>query len=281
MTQIYIGGCSGSSSPEFARPEFGTLTTAIGIAFGDTGVFIDNGTGVSKVATFLLQSKVKEVYGLQTHFHSDHRQGIHNNRLLFVPKLVKTIYAPRLTRRSFKRLVEDDFRTETWPIAPNGLQVTEYRAGKNLSTPFTVKTIKQNHAQSGSAAYRVTTPEGDVVIATDGEHVGNHAKRLGKFISGCDVMYIDVQYRKGEYDGMLPICDGKPMSRVGWGHSTPEMLFSVLVSCPVPPKKIIVGHHDPSRTTGDLYVFEREIQNLLVGYRNEVFFAREGMTIDM
>ena len=70
---FYVGGCSGTNSPTFPRNEFGNLTTAFGILTGKRGVFIDNGSGVGKVSSYLMENEVNEVYGLQTHFHLDHR----------------------------------------------------------------------------------------------------------------------------------------------------------------------------------------------------------------
>jgi hypothetical protein len=101
------------------------------------------------------------------------------------------------------------------------------------------------------------------------------------YISGSALLYIDIQYRQAEYDGTLGICGGAKMSRVGWGHGTPEMLFSMLTQCKVPPRKIIIGHFDPARTTGDLYIFEQEIKNHLIAFDTVVQFAREGEVITL
>ena len=282
---FYVGGCSGTNSPTFPRNEFGNLTTAFGILTGKRGVFIDNGSGVGKVSSYLMENEVNEVYGLQTHFHLDHRLGMPLNELLFVKDLVKGFYAPKLSRRSFKSLFQADFGKETWPIAPTGISIVEFKPGKELDTPFNVKTLLLNHPgdypSGGSIAYRITTPDGDIVIATDGEPVGEHAIKMAEFVSGCALLYIDVQYRQGEYDGNLAICDKKAMSRKGWGHGTPEMLFDVMRNCAVTPKKVIVGHHDPARTTQDLYLFEQEIKNHLIGFRAVIEFAREGVAIEI
>jgi phosphoribosyl 1,2-cyclic phosphodiesterase len=279
-TKFYVGGCSGSSSPEFSRGEFGTLTTSFGLSFGKTGVFIDNGSGVSKVASYLLGERVSEVYGFQTHFHGDHRHGIHGNKLLFVPGLVKGIHAPKLCRRSFKRLFELDFSEETWPISPNDITIESFYPGEETKTPFPVRTMRQNHP-GGSVAYRITTPAGDVVVATDTELVGKHMTRFAHFASGCALLYIDVQYRTAEYEGLLPVCGGRTMSRVGWGHSTPDMLFEAIRRMACAPKRILVGHHDPARDLGDLFVFEQEIKNQLIAFPSQVEFAREGKVIEV
>jgi predicted metal-dependent phosphotriesterase family hydrolase len=59
------------------------------------------------------------------------------------------------------------------------------------------------------------------------------------------------------------------------------MLFSMLTQCKVPPRKIIIGHFDPARTTGDLYIFEQEIKNHLIAFDTVVQFAREGEVITL
>lgn len=284
-TILYIGGCSGSNSPEFTREAFGGLTTALGIRTRDTGIFIDNGSGVGKVSSYLLKQGITNAYGLQTHFHLDHRLGIPLNKLLFVPNLVKGLYAPKLSQRSFKNMFNDDFGKETWPVAPSGIPILEFEAGEVLLVSFGVKTMLQNHPganpEGGSTAYRVSTGDGDVVISTDSEPLGDHGVKMAEFVSGSVALYIDIQYRTSEYHGKTGVCGGSPMSRVGWGHGTPEMLYDIMSNCSRPPKKVIIGHHDPARTTEDLYRFEGEVREKLSVFSTSVWFAREGDEIEL
>src|SRR3989338_1671025 len=136
---LFIGGCAGTSGPPtgritlpsarnrtplveaISRSQFGTLTTSFGVVSGNTGVFIDNGAGISNVVPFLLaQRDISKIYGLQTHYHLDHRNGLPTNRLLFMKGKVEKIFAPKLngTGRSFADILASDFSDESWPISP-------------------------------------------------------------------------------------------------------------------------------------------------------------------
>lgn len=281
-TKFFIGGCSGSFSPPFMR-KFGSLTTSFGLSFGDTGMFIDNGSGILRVTDFIRKSGAQQVYGANTHFHVDHCIGIPGNGLMYVPGLVQKFFIPKFSRRSSKDVFNMYFSRASWPVAPGQIPFAEFKPGNDLKTPCKVTTLLQNHPgdPGGSVAYRISTPQGDVVISTDSEPTDGHAERMAEFISGCALLYIDVQYRDAEYRGELPICDSPAMSRVTWGHGTPDMLFNILQKCSVVPKKIIVGHHDPARTDDDLCVFESEVKYQMIAFPSVVRFAREGEVVEV
>ena len=283
-TRFYVGGCSGSSSPIPARREFGNLTTALGISCGNQALFVDNGSGIPKVSKFLLDNGAESVCGLQTHYHQDHKLGIQNNSLLFRKNLVHEIFAPKLCKKSFQQIMLDDFGTETWPVSPEMFgciaDVREFYPGQALGTVWNIRTLLLDHP-GGSVMYRIATPDGDVVVATDNEPKEEHMGLMAEFISGCQLLYFDLQYRKSEYEGETGICGTPAMSRKNWGHGTPEMLGGLLSRCQILPSLIMVGHHDPSRTDGDLFVFEHEVIKPLSNYPSKISFAREGEAVEL
>src|SRR3989344_3840363 len=303
MTTFFVGGCSGSGSPASVRIErmslldsklpvvpcrrttFGTLTSAFGLIVGDVGIFVDNGTGIANINEFMKGAKLSRVYGLQTHTHHDHRSGVHGNMLLFKKGLVKEIFAPKLPGISFSELVERDFSPETWPVSPKDfgieLKITEFNLGEKLSVLGSMETLKLNHpggnCPGSSAGYKINTPEGAIVIATDNELSSEKDREAyARFVSGAKILYADLQYRNREYRGERGICGGPPMSRKNWGHSTPEMLRAALEKCNRIPELVVLGHHDPWRTDEDLLKFEAEVHTLLSPLGCNVRFAREG-----
>ncbi len=298
-TYVFIGGCSGTANPytskvtspslvtnkplaePISRDKFGIHTTAFGIVIGKTGIFIDNGTGVGAVAQFILSQGATTVYGLQTHIHADHCIGIYNNSLLFKKDLVKQIVTPKLSEYSFQDEYDHDFDTALWPISPEKVGVThtisEFEPGVTLSILDGIETLSLNHP-GGAVAYRIHLPEGDVVIATDHELVGDHVKKYAEFVSGARFLYADVQYRDSEYAGEKGICGGPAFPRKTWGHSTPTMLGEALSHCEKVPTMVIVGHHDPSRSDSDLESFEEEIEHAFVGLKCTVRLARDNDT---
>jgi len=268
------------------RNDFGDLTTSLGVVVENTGIFIDNGTGIQNVVQFFTDSKVTRVYGLQTHFHGDHRNGIQNNTMLFRKDYVKAIYAPRLNGgKTFKELVAEDFDPATWPLSPEtfgvNLNIIQFEAGDTLDLDgIVVKTLLINHPggfKPGKAvAYRICLPDGDIVVATDCELSDENDRKLyAEFISGAKLVYADVQYRDSEYAGVRSIGGGMKMERKGWGHSTPTMFAEMLKLVEKMPKKILVGHHDIARTDEDLYLFQGELIEALAVFDCDVNLAKE------
>src|SRR6185295_20278347 len=97
---------------------------------------------------------------------------------------------------------------------------------------------------------------------------------------GARLVYVDVQYRDAEYLGEAAIPgDLKPLSRQGWGHSTPFQLHAMLSRCKTPPKQVLIGHHDPVRDDTDLAKFEGEVHELLANILTKVEFARDCMIV--
>ena len=148
-----------------------------------------------------------------------------------------------------------------------------------------VKSFLQHHghdlakkAPGFSAAFRIETPRGAIVIATDHE-IGEdpeYIRAFADFISGAKILYHDMQYRRFEFDGTAAICSGKPAARKGWGHSTPDMLYQALCRCKEPVKQVILGHHDPERDVLDLTMFEEEVVTHFGPLGQKTAFAREG-----
>lgn len=286
---FFIGGCGGTSpapavkihagpsgsgpmadetpvGPHSFRTEFGTNTTALGIVLpGGMGIFIDNGTGIPRVAEFFRERQVTGVNGLQTHFHMDHRAGVQSNAMLFRSGYVRSIHTPILPGRSFREVLAGDFSPDTWPVSPQtfGIEhsIQEFALGSELQVgDVSVKTLPLNHPGQ-AAGFRITLPHGDVVVTTDEELSDDaHRTEYAKFVSGAAILYVDVQYRDEEHAGQAGIGGGPAMSRKGWGHSTPGMLRAALSQCEKVPGTILVGHHDPSRPDADLRKFEAEMQ---------------------
>ncbi len=301
--QFFIGGCSGGKNPPtvaverpfgcpieahvrpVARKEFGTFTTSFGLIVDDTGLVIDNGTGIANVNQFFVGMKLGEMHVLQTHMHADHRSMMYANNALYKKGLVKGIYAPNLGGKSFQTFWNEDFDPDNWPVSPMifGINhnLASFELGDTLPILGGIKTLRLNHPggnrQSYTSGYSIPTAKGAIVIATDAElDTTAEQEAYAQFVSGARILYADVQYREREYAGASGICSGPPMSRKGWGHSTPEMLFKALSMCEKVPQQVVVGHHDTERTDEDLHAFELELWSLLSPLGTNVRLAREG-----
>lgn len=297
--ELYIGGCSGSNVPQaerslrkgddpssvidrpVSRTTFGIHTTSLALLLGDTGIIIDNGTGVGQAAEFLKARCVSSVYIFNTHYHHDHVAGLMVNPfLLFDSKVVKGIFGPMLGQSDFASVIDQYYAPPFWPIGPKmlgiKLPVFSFNPGNTISVLGGVKTLMLNHA-GGSVAYRIPTVAGDIVIATDNELSNDDIrKKVAGFITGAKLVYVDVQYRDDEYENKRIIGPGgTSVSRKNWGHSTPDMMVKTYEQIITAPEITLVGHHDPKRSDEDLFAFEEELKIRLEYLGTEVRFARE------
>lgn len=112
-------------------------------------------------------------------------------------------------------------------------------------------------------------PDYDEAMAHEGEMVAEEQNRvLEQFFAGADLLIHDAQYSEEEY-----------ATKVGWGHSTYEHAGKSAARAGV--KRLAFFHHDPDRT-------DEQIDELARIYCEpgrfgdlEVFYAREGMEIDL
>ena len=122
-----------------------------------------------------------------------------------------------------------------------------------------------NHPQ-GCLGYRIETPAGTVVYATDNEPGDPKSDlSLRELAQGADIFINDAQYTPEQLATV----------RKGWGHSS--WLEGVKVARDAGAKTLVLFHHDPDST-------DRMVDGLLRQAREEfdsVFAASEGMVITL
>ena len=306
--ELYIGGCSGSNIPQaerifreddsaqhiisrpVSRSAFGTHTTSLALVMGQTGILFDNGSGAGQACEFLKAHLVNNVYIFQTHYHHDHLSGLMVNPfLLFDARHLKGMYGPTLGNDDIVTVLDKYYTTPFWPISPKALGIKlplfSFKPGDTIPVLGGVRTLGLNHA-GGAVAYRIKTPAGDVVIATDNE-LSQDCKfdiqqQTAEFMAGAALAYVDVQYTDDEYNGKGVIGPGNTnVSRKNWGHSTPSMLVQTFEQMVSAPKLTLVGHHDPKRSDEGLFDFQRLLKAHIEHLGTKVRFARECETIEL
>ncbi len=113
-------------------------------------------------------------------------------------------------------------------------------------------------------------PEYDEAMAFEGEEVAmEQNKILEDFFSGADLLVYDAQYSDEEYEA----------NRVGWGHTPIE--YAITAANRAGVKKLALFHHDPDRTDEQLdKMAEIYCEPGRFG-ETEVFFAREGVEVNL
>jgi phosphoribosyl 1,2-cyclic phosphodiesterase len=113
-------------------------------------------------------------------------------------------------------------------------------------------------------------PAFDELMADEGAAAARDAnRRLEEFFEGAELLIHDAQYTQQEYDS----------SRCGWGHSPIEHVIKSAMRSKI--KRLALFHHDPMRTDAQI----DELTKLFCDSKNtgntEVFFAREGMQLEI
>ena len=94
-------------------------------------------------------------------------------------------------------------------------------------------------------------------------------RRMQEFFADADLLIHDAQFTQQEYDA----------SKRGWGHSPLEYAIKSAMRSSV--KRLALFHHDPMRTDAQLDALAKLHCNSQDKNSTEVFFAREGMQVEL
>jgi phosphoribosyl 1,2-cyclic phosphodiesterase len=113
-------------------------------------------------------------------------------------------------------------------------------------------------------------PAFDANMAHEGQAAARDAnRRLEEFFANADLLIHDAQFTRQEYDA----------SKRGWGHSPLEYAIKSAIRSRV--KRLALFHHDPMRTDTQLDDLAERHCNSQDKDSIEVFFAREGMQVEL
>src|SRR6266571_4296163 len=214
-----------------------------------------------------------ETHIFVTHYHWDHIQGIPFFSPLYGEKNEFHFYSFRskfLGRDSLKQVFETQMALPYFPVDISAMSAKRKFKEVEGGDSFTIGQNKitarwLNHPQ-GCLGFRIETPAGIVVYATDNEP--GEAKldeSLRELASGADIFINDAQFTPEQL----------ATARKGWGHSS--WLEGVKVSRHAGAKTLVLFHHDPDST-------DRMVDSILRQAREEfdsVFAASEGMVITL
>ena len=214
-----------------------------------------------------------ETHIFVTHYHWDHIQGIPFFAPLYSENNKFHFYSFRskfLGRDSLKQVFETQMAVPYFPVDLSAMNAKRKFKEVEGGDEFTIgenKIIARwlNHPQ-GCLGFRIETPAGIVVYATDNEP--GDAKldeSLRELAAGADILINDAQYTPEQL----------ATTRKGWGHSSWQE--GVKLARETDSKTLVLFHHDPDST-------DRMVDSLLRNAREEfdsVFAASEGMVISL
>ncbi len=246
------------------------------IAPDGTQFILDCGTGLHMLGNRLAPASAgssAETHILVTHYHWDHIQGIPFFAPLYAENNKFHFYSFRskfLGRDSLKQVLEAQMAVPYFPVDMSVMNAKRkfkevgggdtFRIGENEIT-----TAWLNHPQ-GCLGFRIETPAGSVVYATDNEPGDTKLdESLRGLAAGADIFINDAQYTPEQLSS----------TRKGWGHSS--WLDGARVAKEAGAKTLVLFHHDPDST-------DRTVDTILKHARDEfdaVFAASEGMVITL
>ncbi|MGI9032594.1 MAG: MBL fold metallo-hydrolase [Acidimicrobiales bacterium] len=279
-----VRGSTPAPGPEFVR--YGGNTSCVALAHDghDPSLVLDAGTGLSRLSRHLDGRPFRGTM-LLGHLHWDHTHG-----LPFFPAGDRdgsdiTVLIPAqgpsgpLSGRQgdAEAVLERAFSPPHFPITPSQLrgswQFATLEPGHHRIEGFDVTAAEIPHKGGRTFGFRVS--EGGRALAYLSDHwplgmgegddgLGGYHQAATTLADGVDVLVHDAQYTAAE----LP-------ARRSLGHSCVE--YAVGLAEAAGARRLVLFHHDPSRTDDEIDALVAGSQGRLV----EVVGAAEGMTLDL
>lgn len=208
-------------------------------------VIIDAGTGIRPLGNKLLEEKAPiDIHLLITHIHWDHILGFPFFDPLYEPTTKISIEGFPTCMKGLRSTFDNRMGDGFFPLQFDDLRA-EIQYQDKLSKGsleidgLTVESIFLQHPQGGYG-YRFHEGGKTLVFLTDNElredaWIGRTPKEYAEFCKDADILIHDAQYIPQEID-----------DRRGWGHSDYSSTFDLAHAANV--KKLILFHHDPSRS---------------------------------
>ncbi len=276
--KIKIWGVRGSipiSGPDTNR--YGGNTSCIMVTEGEHTIILDGGSGMQRVELNPTTNHHR-IDILLTHFHLDHIQGLGFFKPFFDPRMEVHIWGPDTTTSTLHSRLSRYLSPPLFPVLIRDLpcKLVLHEISKNDFSigPFDISSRFVIHP-GPTVGYRIRSSQSVFTYIPDHEPaLGYHGMiENEKWISGidlaqdCDLLYHDGQYTQTEY-----------LTRRGWGHSGQEdaIRFASLVGA----KRLLLGHHDPSRTDDQLDEIDYTLRKII---RPDFPFAmaKEGLEIEL
>jgi phosphoribosyl 1,2-cyclic phosphodiesterase len=279
--RVRVWGCRGSvAAPGADTVRYGGNTSCVEVRLSSGhALVLDAGTGMRPLGVLMQQDMPVELHILLTHLHLDHLQGLGFFRPLFSPGLEIHIWGPTSPVQHLSERIAMYLSPPLFPVRledlPSHLVFHDASEEPVRIGSATIRAAKVTH-QGPTVGYRIEEAGRTLVYLPDHEpslggdlHTVPSQWMSGHDIArGADVLMHDAQYRDHEYG-----------AHVGWGHSGVAATMAFARKADV--DKVILFHHDPYHTDGELEDLLVEARGKWPGAEDRVSLACEGMTIEL
>lgn len=270
-------GSIATPGPETVKYGGNTACVEVVSALGHR-VVIDAGTGIRALGDELMQTgQPVSLTLLLTHSHWDHVLGMPFFKPVYLESTVINIDGCPKAFWGLANIFDDRKGNGYFPVAFDELKAQIHNlerlpTGSLLMGDLTIDGIETHHPQGGMG-FRVREQKHCLVFLTDNEltddaPVGKLPEDYAAFARGCNLLIHDAQYLPEEI-----------ASHRGWGHSTYVEAVELALLAGVP--RLILFHHDPSRTDREIQEIEARARKLVKNHHSslKVTAAREGEMI--
>ena len=304
--KIKFWGVRGSiPCPGPLTTKYGGNTVCLELRFKATDrlIIIDAGTGIRELGNYVMtrdlpKGPIKtEIY--LTHTHWDHIMGFLFFTPIYIPGTKIKIYAPvHYADEPLENVMGGQLAYRYFPVRhadlASEIEYINLKEGRfDLGDGIMLTTKHLNHpllclgyrfdyaGKVFCTAYDTEPfqnifctdpddPSYDEIMANEGEQAAKEEnERVEAFFVGADLLIHDTQYTRQEYKS----------SKVGWGHSSVEHAIAAAKRARV--KRLALFHHEPMRTDAQIDALTGKYCRPGHAGDVEVFFAREGMEVEL
>jgi phosphoribosyl 1,2-cyclic phosphodiesterase len=304
--RVTFWGVRGSiPCPGPATVRYGGNTACLELRVGDENrlIIIDAGSGIRPLGDQLMKSDLPKgpirTTIFLSHTHWDHIMGFPFFTPIYIPGTTLQICGPvTYEEDKLDTIVGAQLSYRYFPVRQEELQADitylELKEGtRDLGGGLTVTTKYLNHPilvlgyrfEYGGRVFCTAydhemfqnvfqmepdQPGYDPDVMREGELAAREEnEKVARFFQGADLLVHDTQYTAREYQ-----------KKKGWGHSTFESAINAAHKAGV--KHLVLFHHDPLRTDGELTALVRAYTRAMEGKSSlTVSVAREGATVEV
>lgn len=228
----------------------GGNTTCVEVGDGETRLIFDAGSGIRPMGVDVFEKGPNSIHIFLTHFHWDHIQGFPFFRPLYDAEDTIRVVGPKQKDIDVQNLFAGQMGPIYFPVpfsvVAASMEFEHLNRGGYEIGDFSLEVMRVRHP-SFVIGYRISIGEKVICFIPDNELDGEvypdvepgFESRIVDFVGDADLLIHDSMYTDREYP-----------SRKGWGHSTFEQSLRLAREGGV--KKLLLFHHDPTRTDAQL-----------------------------
>jgi phosphoribosyl 1,2-cyclic phosphodiesterase len=295
--KLTFWGTRGSlPSPGRETVRYGGNTPCVEVRLANNNLIIfDAGTGLRGLGDAITAAGGSlKAYLAISHPHWDHIQGFPFFKPAFIPGNELTIIGAQTRNITLRQMIASQMDQVFFPVQLNELKAKiRFLPVREETVPVfegMLSTMFVYHP-TYALGFRLTVGGRSVVYITDNEpfdresakllknvdknivdlylqQKGDPNQRVFDFARGADILIHDATFTPEEY-----------VNHVGWGHS--DYLFALKVASEAQVKKLVLFHHDQSRSDGEIDEILRTCRHeiKLRGHRFDCVAAAEGMEL--